>query len=248
MSIQSQPQFSQQIGRENYVLANHGALTLQHKRGPIIELFPTAIIEPIRHMITQCIYRGKLPHRLSIISAMQEEGVTFISRAMAASLAHDTGRSVCIVDLNWWSPNEKSTKLLNDHPGITDILYNKVSLNDALVKTTNPYLDMLLPGGVDPRQRPILSRDTKLADLLTQLSEQFDHLLLDIPAIKSTSDSIALASLGDSCCMVVRHGATSSNVVGQVLSEVEHIPIMGVLMNRVDNKTPKWIQNVIPQN
>ena len=139
-------------------------------------------------------------------------------------------------------------QLLKFQPGITDILYSNASLDEALMKTTNPFLDMLLPGGVDPRQRPILSRDTELAKLLEILDERYDHLLLDIPAIKSTSDSIALASLGSSCCIVVRHGTTSSNVVGQVLSEVEHIPIMGVLMNRVNSRTPKWIQDMIPQD
>ena len=248
MSTQLEKQYVQKIGRGNYLFAPNGVLTLQQKQGPIIDIYPAEVVEPIRHMITQSIYRNEFPKRISMVSAMQEEGVTYISRAVAASLAHDTGRRVCLVDLNWWSPNNMTTRLLRNQPGITDVLYKSTSLDSAMVQTTNPFLHMLPSGGVDPRQRPILSRDKELAKLIDMLSDRYDHIILDIPAIRSTSDSVALASLSESCCVVVRHGATSINVVGQVLSEIDHIPVMGVIMNRVNNKIPKWIQNLIPQN
>lgn len=238
----------QPLAIPNRIFATNGDLILQLKDGPIIEIFPADIVNAIRHMITQEHYKKSLPKRLSVVSALQEEGVTYVSRVLATSLAHDTGRSVCLVDLNWWAPNPISMQLLDHNPGITDVIYNGTNIQNALLPTTNPFLSILLAGGVDPRQRPILARSAELERLLVLLSERFDHIIMDIPAVKSSSDAIALASLGESCCAVVRQGVTSSTVVGQMLSELDHIPIMGVLLNRVDSKIPNWIERLVPQD
>lgn len=232
----------------NHLISNNGAFMLQSKQGYMLDVFPTDIVEPIRQMVTQCVYRDGFPKIVSVVSAMQEEGVTYISRALATALAHDNGRSVCLLDLNWCSPNKASSEMLEVYPGITDILYNGIAVDEALIPTTNPFLSLLLAGGVDPRQRPILSRSKELKALIGVLSKRFDHLFLDIPAIKTSSDAVALASLGNSCCVVVRHGATSTTIVGQTLSEIQHMPIMGILLNRVSNKTPTWIQKLVPQD
>lgn len=225
-----------------------GALPLQLKSGHVVEIFPSSVVEPIRYLITQGLFRDKLSNRIAITSATSGEGVTYTSRALATTLAHDTRRSVCWVDLNWWSPNYVSRRLLTDHAGIADLLYRKASLEDALISTTNPFLHLMVAGDVDPAQRPVISRGKYLESLITALNERFEYVMLDIPAIKSSSDAIALASLGKSCCMVVKQGVTAASVVGEVLSEIEHIPVMGVLMNQVEYKTPTWIRNFIAAN
>lgn len=241
-SIVSADEYQQEIGE------SMGALALQLKTGHVVEIFPTSVVEPIRYLITQGLFRDKFSNRIGIISAMPEEGVTYTSRALATTLAHDTRRSVCWVDLNWWSPNYVSQRLLTQHAGIADLLYRKASLEDALIPTTNPFLHLVVAGEIDPAQRPVISRGKYLESLLSALNERFEYVMLDIPAIKSSSDALALASLGKSCCVVVKQGVTTASVVGEVLSEIEHIPVMGVLMNQVEYKTPMWIRNFIAAN
>lgn len=225
-----------------------GSLALHLKNGHLIEIFPSSVIEPIRYMMTQGLFRSNFSNRIAVISAMPEEGVTYVSRALATTLAHDTRRSVCWVDLNWWSPNYASHQLLTQYPGIADILYRKASLEDAVIPTTNPFLSLVVCGEIEPSQRPVISRGKYLDSLLTALNERFEYVLLDVPAIKTSSDAIALASLGQSCCMVVQQGVTATKVIGEVLSEIEHVPVMGVLMNQVQYKTPTWLQNFIASN
>lgn len=248
MTLQLKPESIQSIEHTNNLSAARGNLALQLKHGSVIEVFPSEVIEPIRYMVTQGMYRDNFTQCISIISAMGGEGVTYTSRALATTLAHDTRQSVCWVDLNWWSPDLMSQQLLSKYSGITDVLYRKAPLEDALIQTTNPFLSLMIAGQVDPQQRPVLSRGKYLGALLKTLKERFDYILLDVPSIKSSSDAIALASLGDSCCVVVQQGMTSSKVVGDVLSEIDHVPVMGVLMNRVQYKTPMWIRNFIASN
>lgn len=224
------------------------ALALQLKSGQIIDVFPSDVVEPIRYMITQGVQREQFPKCISVISSMPQEGVTYISRALATTLAHDTRRMVCWVDLNWWSPDIKSHQLLQQYSSITDVLYHKSPLEKALIPTRNPFLNMVVAGRIDMHQRPVLSRSKYLKSFIAALTQRFDYVLLDIPAIKSSSDAIALAGLGEKCCVVVQQGATQTRVVGEVLSEIEHMPVMGVLMNRVQYKTPEWIRNFIASN
>ena len=71
MSTQIKKQYIQALGHENYLLANNGVLTLQKKNGPVIDIFSADVVEPIRHMITQAIYKDEFPKRLSVVSALQ---------------------------------------------------------------------------------------------------------------------------------------------------------------------------------
>ncbi|NJO82711.1 MAG: CpsD/CapB family tyrosine-protein kinase, partial [Blastochloris sp.] len=72
-------------------------------------------------------------------------------------------------------------------------------------------------------------------------------VLLDIPAVLYTSDSIALASFSQSVALVTRQGVTPMNAVKSALDEIKHLPVLGVLLNQVRIYTPRLIQHFIPQ-
>ena len=59
--------------------------------------------------------------------------------------------------------------------------------------------------------------------------------------------SIALASLADASCMVIKHGVTSIENVRLALDDVNHLRILGVLMNQVNLQTPSLLLRFIPQ-
>jgi Mrp family chromosome partitioning ATPase len=87
-----------------------------------------------------------------------------------------------------------------------------------------------------------------LVQIIEDLSKEFDHLILDIPAIRATNDAVPLASLGDACCLVIRQGVTTAEDVRLTLDEIDHLPILGVILNRVRLKTPRVILKFIPTN
>jgi len=79
------------------------------------------------------------------------------------------------------------------------------------------------------------------------LSAQFDYLVLDIPAIKLTSDAIPLAAHGSAACLVVRQGVTPIADAQRALDDVQQLNMLGVVMNRVRVQTPRVILGLIPQ-
>ena len=152
--------------------------------------------------------RRGLPTRLALTSALVGEGVTYVTRSLAAVIAYDTEPSVVIVDLNWRRPTPTSRRR-HVPLGLADAVEDGVPLDDIILPTSNPRLSLVPAGAVAVARRPALAGSTALATVLDELEERFDHLLLDLPPVLASSEAMNLSQLADSYVLVVRQGATS---------------------------------------
>ena len=215
--------------------------------GQNLQTFPAEVIDALRLAVSRLISKKTLPPRLALVSALRQEGVTYISRALATIIANDLDTSVCAVELNWWRP-DKTLILPEGNKGLAGVLADEIKLEQALMPTDRPNLLILPAGKMSVANRPVFARSDYLKETLLKLSEQCEYMILDIPAILSTNDSIPLASLGDACCLVVNQGVTSVEKVRLALDEIDQLPILGVIMNRVKIATPAPLLNLIPQD
>jgi Mrp family chromosome partitioning ATPase len=131
--------------------------------------------------------------------------------------------------------------------GLTGLIDSTATLDEALIATDRANLKLLPAGTLAPERRPGIVRSAALRDTLASLNEQFDYILLDVPAVLASSDGIALASLGEACCFIVRQGVTPGTQVQQALDEIKHLRMLGVVLNHVQIHTPRFIRNFIPQ-
>lgn len=247
-------------------------LSISAANGVLKRTFDADVLQSFRYMSTELKLNRNLPKRVGVIAALRGEGVTHTAVILGATLAHDTNVKVCVVELNWWSPglialldpanstavaSDKKKKkadavaphepALQDHPGLAKVLTGEVPLDKAIIYTDIPHFH-LLPAGTTPMaSRPPLARSSELRVFLDHLAESYDHLILDIPAVRTTSDAIALASLSDACIVVAQQGATSVASVQQALDDVKSLSMLGVVLNKVSVKTPKWLLSLIPQ-
>lgn len=221
-------------------------LSLNTRDGQLLVKFPGKVISPLRHMISSIIREEPFPAKLAVTAALRQEGTSYIARAMATTLAHDLEKTVCLVELNWWWPSTPEA-IVRKSPGLTAVLEEKAGLHEALVPTSMSGFEILPPGQLPAQQRPIVARSSTLVEVITELGQHFDHLILDTPAILATNDAIPLVSLGDACCMVIRHGITSIEDERLALDDVDHLRILGVVMNQVHYATPDLIRRLISQ-
>jgi Mrp family chromosome partitioning ATPase len=204
--------------------------------------FPVEIMDALRYFVARVTRQQPFPRRLALLAALRQEGVTYLSRGLALTLAHDLQARVCAVELNWWWPSDLPP---GPQPGLAAVLDGHVGLNDALWHTADVSL-AILPAGVVPREaRSRYARQALLQDTLETLHRQFDLLVLDVPALGATSDAISLAGLGTASCLVVSQEATPAESARQALDDVDHMPMLGVLLNRVDHRTPEWVLRYI---
>lgn len=255
--------------KKKAAVAGDEALVLRSLGGKTICEFPEETVASMRRMLTSLMYQATMPKSIANVAALREEGVTYITLAMAATLANDVRARVCAVELNWWHPGmhlylagqapvagaagkkkgkaaAESTAPAPDE-GLGAVLRGTTSLAQALVGTSLDNLSLLPAGHVPAEARSSLVRSDKLKATIETLAEQFDYLIFDIPAVSSTSDTVALTSLASAVAVVVRQGVTPVNTVKAALDEVKHVPVLGVIMNQVKVYTPRWILNLLPQ-
>jgi Mrp family chromosome partitioning ATPase len=221
-------------------------------------------------MSTELTLNSDLPPRVALIAALRGEGVTHTAITLGLTLANDTGLNVCVVELNWWSPGmialldpKASTQAAKkgrkkndpspppaataDYLGLAKVLSGEISLDEAIIHSNLPNFDLIPAGDLPIAKRPSTARGAALRQALDQLSTRYDHLLFDIPAVRTTSDSIALAALANGCIVVSHQGATSTASVQKALDDVKSLIMMGVVLNKVSISMPSWILSLVPQ-
>jgi Mrp family chromosome partitioning ATPase len=237
-------------------------LALALADGTELVTFPPSVAGEIRAMVTRMRATQPLPQRLALLASLRQEGATYLTQILGAVIAGDLRRRVCVVELNWHWPalgqpgkpegapakGEAPPPPEPVAPGLAGVLAGTASLDEALLATNIEGLKLLPAGPMAPELRPVMARGEPLAEQLQALSEQFDHLLLDVPAVLATSDAISLAALADACILAVRQGATPRQVVMRALDDVKHLNMQGVMMNRVRINTPKLIRGLVPQH
>jgi Mrp family chromosome partitioning ATPase len=208
--------------------------------------FPFTVVDSLRHMVAKVTRQETFPARLSLVASLRQEGVTYISRALGATMANDMELNICVIELNWWWPAQQPEAVASG-PGLAAVLAGEATMEEALVSTGLPNLHLLPAGNAPSHRRAALARSTGLGTVINDLTRRFDHLLLDIPAALATNDAIPLASFGTACCLVLKQGVTPVGKARTALQDLDHIPNLGVVMNQVEIATPSFILRMVPQ-
>lgn len=225
-----------------------GGLAIIDASNEVLLLARPEVTSALRYLVAriQSSEKGAVPSRLAFTSALSGEGVTFVSRTVAAIVAHDLRQSVCIVDLNWWGQGEQSRSMSGGRSvGVAEVLRGDVQIGDAVCATTTPNLHILPAGDAEVSERSALAKAPALTDLLVEMAGCFDHVILDIPAVLTTSESITLASYAEAFVLVIRQGVTAETQVQQALAELSHMVSLGVVLNRASSRIPAPVARML---
>jgi Mrp family chromosome partitioning ATPase len=211
--------------------------------GQLLHTAPAAVTSSLRYLLTRLLLTetDEIPRRLAVTSALHGEGVTYIARSLAAVMAHDLERTVCVVDMNWWSGGRNESASL----GMADVVLRDHAADEVLVETVAQNLWFMPAGNVELAGRPAVAKDPRLATALDDLEQRFDHLILDLPAVLATSDAIALARYADAYALVVRYGVTTVAQVTSALDELAGMPTIGLIVNRSESSIPSVVRRLL---
>jgi polysaccharide biosynthesis transport protein len=176
---------------------------------------------------------GRVSRRILITSAGPNEGKTFTTLALAQFVA-GTGSRVIAIECDMRSPSFETALNVKGPFGLADVLRGTVQARDAVIKTGNPNLDVIVAGRATSESTELLMGHP-LSELLLW-AQGYDLVLLDSPPCNTAMDSLIVASRVDGvlCCMrwghsdvteaaasVARLRAYSANVLGMVITMVE---------------------------
>lgn len=233
------------LARGHAIDAGDGSLVIQGVRGPLHYAAPEITIE-LRRMVTRLEAQDKsgFPARLAMTSALSGEGVTFVARSLAAVLANDLDRQICLVDLNWWSADAVRSSAA-PRTGMAGLVAGDLEVAEVLVPTANPRLWVVPAGHATISERPVLARRERLATVLEELDARFDHVLLDLPAVLKNGETLALASHSEMCVLIVLQGVTADSYVRAALADLSEQHVLGVILNKASTAIPERILRLV---
>ena len=144
------------------------------------------------------------PQVIQMESSIAGEGKTTMCCNLATSLSFND-KKVLIIDLDFRRPRvNKFFKVTNEN-GLVDYMSDKVSLDDAIKKTSYENLD-ILPRGSSIYNPSLLLTSEKFALLINELRETYDYIFLDSPPVLQVSEYIHVSKVADGILFIVAYG------------------------------------------
>ena len=131
---------------------------------------------------------------------------------------------------------------MGPHSGLSNVLTGSIKLENAISNTAVLPNLFVLPAGTPPPNPAELLASANMRDVLAQLSEQYDHIVIDTPPCLSVTDAVVLSPRADAAVLVIRSGQTTKQALRRsrdILTQV-NAKVVGVLLNAVDLSSPDY--------
>jgi capsular exopolysaccharide synthesis family protein len=168
-----------------------------------------------------------------ITSGIPGEGKTTFSVNLALAMA-ETNARVLLLDADFRRPRVASALGLEGAVGLTTVLIDGVTLADARRPYGTTSLDLLLAGDVPPNPSELLS-SARMAQILAELSTEYDVIIVDSAPVLSVADATFLAPHVDlTLLMVDASRIRKAQLAKSIRSlEVAGAHISGIVLNRL---------------
>lgn len=190
-----------------------------------------------RTIITRMARSQKTCHM--IVSAVPDEGKTFVSTHLGITLASQGLRTLLIdMDLRR-SQLAQTFGISTDRKGVSDLLLEEASFREVCFGTGVANL-AIMPSG---------SRVSNPAELLAtcgveRLKEMafeagFDRIVIDTAPLVPVNDTLVLGDMADSTFLVVRCNRTPQAIIQEAIRKLQQtgIPLTGLVLNRLAHRS-----------
>lgn len=170
-----------------------------------------------------------------IASSNEGEGKSTVAAHLASMLA-ESGHPTILVDADLRRPVLAGLFGVDGDVGLTHVLARSVSLEDALVQTTNKNLKLLPAGRIPPNPSELVGSG-RMQSLLEGLSR--NHMVIvDSPPVLPVTDAALLSAAADGAIMVIRQGKTRFEQVALASRRLEQVnaTLLGVVLNLVPSR------------
>lgn len=171
---------------------------------------------------------------IAIIGPSPEVGKSFITANLGAILAQ-SGNRVLVIDGDLRRGYLHKYFSQDTAPGLSEVLLGTHGM-DQVIKT-GAYDNLLfMSRGKSPSNPAELLGSHKFQSLLTELSAQFDHILIDTPPALAVTDGVVIAQTAGVNLLVVRHAKTQLKELELTVGRFEKagIKINGIILNDVE--------------
>ncbi|MCX5469834.1 polysaccharide biosynthesis tyrosine autokinase [Acinetobacter nematophilus] len=171
---------------------------------------------------------------IAISGPAPEIGKSFISTNLAAIFAQGN-KKVLLIDADI---RRGYLHKYFDHdtaPGLTEYLTNQSTLEQCIVHSNSvSHLDFL-PRGKNQGNAAEMLSSPRFSELLAQLSQQYDHIIIDTPPILAVTDGIIISQFAGVNLVVARYAKTQMKELELTVNRFEQAgsKVNGIILNDV---------------
>ena len=192
-------------------------------------------IESLRSMRTAIHFAlSSAKNNIIMISGPAPElGKSFISTNLATILAQSDKR-VLLIDADLRRGYMHKYFNYDPKPGLTEYLNGQQELGNIVRSTEVENLSFISRGKSPANPSELLSTQ-KFADMLTHLSSQFDHILIDTPPVLAVTDGIIISQYAGVNLVVARYAKTQMKELELTVNRFEQagVKVNGFILNDI---------------
>jgi capsular exopolysaccharide synthesis family protein len=174
---------------------------------------------------------------ICITSGMSGEGKSSVASQLAVSIAKATGKTVLLVDADLRSPDQHELFGLPLGDGLVKVLHGVLPLESAIDRSLGDLVHVLPAGRLDANPHRLLNTGA-VRNLLTQLSQQYDHVVIDTAPVLSASETLPLAAEADAVLLCVMRDVSRSDHVQRTIRRLNGAGanVVGTVFNGVPTR------------
>jgi capsular exopolysaccharide synthesis family protein len=171
--------------------------------------------------------------KIIVTSAIAGEGKTTVAINLGLTLGQ-LSRRVLIIDADLRKPKVHKYLQISSakKTGLTLALTGLQSIKDSILYL-NEYDIFAMPSGPAVPSPTELLQSKTMSSILTELSQSFDHIIIDTPPVSIVSDAAVLSPLSDGVIFVVRQGYSPAGAVMDAKNSLENAKahVLGCVLN-----------------
>lgn len=175
------------------------------------------------------------PLAITITSPGPSDGKSLISSNLALSFA-ESGVRTLLIDGDLRRGELAKTFGLPSKPGLLEYLEGTALIAEVLhPAAAHPNL-VVMPAGARKRRAPELLATARLTQLISQMSTEYDVVIVDSPPLGAGFDAFALAAATGNMALVLRAGVTDRKMAEAKMAVVDTLPVrvMGAILNGIE--------------
>jgi tyrosine-protein kinase Etk/Wzc len=189
-------------------------LILNYPKSPMAEAFYMLRSNIVYYL------RGEANKVILVTSSIPGEGKSFSAFNLATSFAFANSKTV-LVEFDLRKPSEVMNGFNTEGiPGVSSYLINRASLEEIIIKTEEPNLDIIQAGQIPPNPIALLA-DIRTHELIKELRRLYDFVIIDTPPYGLLTDSFLLMDHAELTLYVTRLGYTKKTAFANSIEDLE---------------------------
>lgn len=197
-----------------------------------------AISESLRSLRTniQFLNVDNPPKKIVVTSPLPGDGKSTIAANLALTLAYNNVFTV-LVDADLRKPMQSNIFGIPSGAGLTDILADKVKIEDVAYQSDLSENLIVIPAGSIPPNPSEILNSSKMGEFIESLAQEA-FVVIDAPPVIPVTDAAVLSTKTDGAILVTSAGQTTHDVLDKAVSNLGKVQgkLLGVVLNRVPKK------------